>query len=144
MKQLLGTFRFIHASIISTLILTVIANKVCYLDSRKGFYDDVDSGKDAAAISPQAVILKYFSAVSDLACSQKCFGNNQCSYKKYVASTAKCWLMKTISLAENEDKPRSIILRAAQKKRPGFARKLDRISIKPEISGSQRSCIKNG
>ena len=103
MKQLLGTFRFIHASIISTLILTVIANKVCYLDSRKGFYDDVDSGKDAAAISPQAVILKYFSAVSDLACSQKCFGNNQCSYKKYVASTAKCWLMKTISLAENED-----------------------------------------
>ena len=103
MKLLLITFRFIYASFISALNLTVTAYEVCTLTSRNGFYDDVDLDSDAAGISSQTVILKHFSAVSDIACSQKCFSNHKCSYKKYVASTNICWLMKTISLAEHED-----------------------------------------
>ena len=101
MKLLLSRFRFIYASFLLNLYLTVTANEVC--TSRKGFYDDVDFDNDAAGISSQTSILKYLSAVSDLACSQKCFSNHQCSYKKFVASAKNCWLMKTISSSDHED-----------------------------------------
>ena len=68
---------------------------VCGLGSRKGFFlDNIDPEQVG---SSKTVLLKTVHVSSELACAQKCFGNELCSYKSFDFLSGKCQLFKEIS-----------------------------------------------
>ena len=80
---------------ISLLLLTGISKSLSALHSRKGFFlDDVDPAKLA---SSKTISLKTVFVPSELACSQKCFGNELCSYKAFDPVNGKCELLREVS-----------------------------------------------
>ena len=89
--KIMGLRRFILV-----ISLTQIFNYfVSGLDSRKGFFIDVVDPKQVG--SSKTVLLKTVHVPSDLACAQKCFGNELCSYKSFDFLSGKCHLFKEIS-----------------------------------------------
>ena len=80
---------------ISLLLLTGISKSLSALHSRKGFFlDDIDPAK---LDSSKTISLKTVYAPSELACSQKCFGIELCSYKSFDPFSGKCELLREIS-----------------------------------------------
>ena len=78
-----------------SFLLIAIPNSVSCLQSRKGFFiDDIDP---SILQSSKTIELATIDVPSDLACSQKCFANELCSYKSYDSNSSKCQLYKEIS-----------------------------------------------
>ena len=65
--------------------------------SRRGFFISLDDDTSNTS-SSETVVLNTMSLPSDLACSQKCFANEQCAYKSFDRTTKKCHLYKSVSL----------------------------------------------
>ena len=73
-------------------LLIVMSNSVSCLQSRKGFFiDDIDQ---STLQTPKTIELATIDVPSDLACSQKCYANELCSYKSYDSNSGKCLLYK--------------------------------------------------
>ena len=78
-----------------SFLLIAMPKSVSCLQSRKGFFnDDIDP---STLQSSKTIELATIDVPSDLACSQKCFANELCSYKSYDANSGKCQLYKQIS-----------------------------------------------
>ena len=79
-----------------SFLLIAIPNSVACLQSRKGFF--IDNDIDPSTLqSSKTIELATIDVPSDLACSQKCFANELCSYKSYDSNSRKCQLYKEIS-----------------------------------------------
>ena len=85
----------VHAFILVISLSQISDYLVCGLGSRKGFFlDNVDPEQVG---SSKTVLLKTVHVPSELACAQKCFGNELCSYKSFDFLSGKCQLFKEIS-----------------------------------------------
>ena len=88
------------------LLLTGISKSSSVLHSRKGFFiDDIDPAKVALS---ETISLKTVYVPSELACSQKCFGNELCSYKSFDSLNGKCELYREIS-SEDVKKQKKVL-----------------------------------
>ena len=84
----------LHVVFISLLLTSILISVSC-IQSRKGFFiDDIDL---STLQFSKTIKLATIDAPSDLACSQKCFANEFCSYKSYDSNSGKCQLYKQIS-----------------------------------------------
>ena len=84
----------LHIGFISFLLTSILSSVTC-IQSRKGFFiDDIDP---STLQSSKTSKLTTIDVPSDLACSQKCFANELCSYKSYDSNSGKCQLYKQIS-----------------------------------------------
>jgi len=84
----------LHIGFISFLLTSILSSVSC-MQSRKGFFiDDIDP---STLQFSKTIKLATIDVPSDLACSQKCFANELCSYKSYDSNSGKCQLYKQIS-----------------------------------------------
>ena len=59
-------------------------------DTRKGFF--IDDGDNSDEAGSRSELLKAIKTPSELACSQKCFANDQCRFKSFDMDTGRCEL----------------------------------------------------
>ena len=90
------------------LLLTSIFSSVFCLQSRKGFF--INNIDPSPLQSSKTIELATIYVPSDLACSQKCFANELCSYKSYDSNSGKCQLYKEIS-SEDGKQPKGIAMK---------------------------------
>ena len=84
----------LHIVFISFLLTSIFSSVSC-MQSKKGFFiGDIDT---STLQSSKTSKLATIDVPSDLACSQKCFANELCSYKSYDSTSGKCQLYKQIS-----------------------------------------------
>ena len=76
-------------------LLIATPNSVSCLQSRKGFF--INNIDPSTLQSSKTIELATVDVPSNLACSQKCFANELCSYKSYDSNSRKCQLYKEIS-----------------------------------------------
>lgn len=67
---------------------------VSAFESRKGYFSEVDTQK---VLAPSTMELESLQVPSDLACSQRCFANEFCSYKFFHSTSGTCSLYQRIS-----------------------------------------------